>query len=368
MNARDRHTFIGIKQTTIFVVIIYSFTALLNMILVPMVEEKGCGVKEFLRIASAMSYLNNVTFFFTNLSIGIIIFGTTFIVAYCYQLLIHVTCFWFILLLFLYLTSAIAFTFMLSVAFDSVYYAKVGGFLCYMAPFLIVLFNEKMMDIVLPVFNSAALLKALDVIDTFGAKGLVFSFEHLMDRSHGLSMLELYGLLLADTLVYILLYFYLSHVFPGRCGTPKPFYFPLMPSYYCNGRSKVEASSDQNSDTVINVEHGAEVAVRIRGLTKVFKKFRGRKTVAVNNLTIDILQNQITVLLGHNGAGKTTTMAMISGIIPKTSGLISIDDEQNVDVYRHKIGYCPQHNVFMSYFTVLDHLWFFGRVSLHQNR
>lgn len=140
---------------------------------------------------------------------------------------------------------------------------------------------------------------------------------------------------------------------------------------------------------MINVDN-AYVAVRIRGLTKVFKRFRGRsyfflkkvllhykifiisfvsvilgrKNVAVNNLSMDILKNQITVLLGHNGAGKTTTMSMISGIIPKTAGSIVVDGEDNIDVYRQKIGYCPQHNVYMSYFTCADHLWFFGRVSL----
>lgn len=360
------------------------------MILVPMVEEKGCGVMEFLRIASAQSYLNNVTFFFTNLLIGCIIFGITFVIAICYQLLAHISCFWLLLLLFLYLMSAIAFTFLLTVAFDSgecgsgwtqsqatethlkfvfrfsVYYAKIGGFLCYNAPFLIVLFNDKMLELILPVFNSAVLLKGLDVIDTFGMKGMVFSFEHLTKVTHGYSMLHLYGFLLLDTFGYILLYFYLSHVFPGKCGTPKPFYFIFLPSYYCyRSGSRVDSSgSDQNSDTVINVENSVDVAVKIRGLTKVFKKFRGKKNYAVNNLSIDILKNQITVLLGHNGAGKTTTMSMISGIIPKTSGSITIDGEDNLDVYRHKIGYCPQHNVYMSYFTCLDHLWFFGRVSI----
>lgn len=189
---------------------------------------------------------------------------------------------------------------------------------------------------------------------------MVFSFEYLINRSNGYSMLELYGFLLAHTFGYALLYFYLSHVFPGKCGTPKPFYFPLMPSYYCSS-SKVDASSNDNTDAAI-VESGAEIAVKIRGLTKVFKKFRGRKTVAVHNLSLDILKNQITVLLGHNGAGKTTTMSMISGIVPKSGGTISIDGEENVDVYRHKIGYCPQHNVYMSYFTCYDHLSFFGRV------
>lgn len=86
--------------------------------------------------------------------------------------------------------------------------------------------------------------------------------------------------------------------------------------------------------------------------------------MAVKNLSMDIYKNQITVLLGHNGAGKTTTMSMISGIIPKSSGTISVDGDEDIHRYRHKIGYCPQHNVFMPYFTCLDHLLFFGGVIL----
>lgn len=84
-----------------------------------MVEEKGCGVKEFLRIASSKSYLNNVTFFFTNLVIGCIIYGVTFIVAYFYDMIYHISAIWLLILMILYLISAIAFTFLLSVAFDS---------------------------------------------------------------------------------------------------------------------------------------------------------------------------------------------------------------------------------------------------------
>lgn len=51
------------------------------------------------------------------------------------------------------------------------YYAKIGGFLCYMAPFFIVLFNEKMLDYVYPVFNAAAMLKGLELFDIYGMKG-----------------------------------------------------------------------------------------------------------------------------------------------------------------------------------------------------
>lgn len=50
--------------------------------------------------------------------------------------------------------------------------------------------------------------------------------------------------------------------------------------------------------------------IELVGLTKTY----GKNTV-VNHLSLDVYQDQITVLLGHNGAGKSTTMGMITGIV-----------------------------------------------------
>ena len=47
-------------------------------------------------------------------------------------------------------------------------------------------------------------------------------------------------------------------------------------------------------------------------LLQIFKLGSGTKT-AVDNLSLNMYKNQITVLLGHNGAGKTTTMSMLTG-------------------------------------------------------
>ena len=58
------------------------------------------------------------------------------------------------------------------------------------------------------------------------------------------------------------------------------------------------------------IERGADLTKGIE-LINLTKKF-GSKTV-VNNLSMNIYQGQITVLLGHNGAGKSTTMGMITG-------------------------------------------------------
>lgn len=46
-----------------------------------------------------------------------------------------------------------------------------------------------------------------------------------------------------------------------------------------------------------------------QNLTKTY----GLKTSAVKNLSLNIYEDQITVLLGHNGAGKSTTISMITG-------------------------------------------------------
>jgi ATP-binding cassette, subfamily A (ABC1), member 3 len=39
----------------------------------------------------------------------------------------------------------------------------------------------------------------------------------------------------------------------------------------------------------------------------------GKAKPAVDNLSLNMFEGQITVLLGHNGAGKTTTMSMLTG-------------------------------------------------------
>lgn len=47
-------------------------------------------------------------------------------------------------------------------------------------------------------------------------------------------------------------------------------------------------------------------------LSQVFKVGNNTKE-AVRDLTLNMFESQITVLLGHNGAGKTTTLSMLTG-------------------------------------------------------
>ena len=51
-------------------------------------------------------------------------------------------------------------------------------------------------------------------------------------------------------------------------------------------------------------------------LTKLLtshKEKEGRREVAVDRLSLNMYEGQITALLGHNGVGKTTTMSILTG-------------------------------------------------------
>ncbi|MGQ9474057.1 MAG: ATP-binding cassette domain-containing protein, partial [Candidatus Caldatribacteriaceae bacterium] len=65
----------------------------------------------------------------------------------------------------------------------------------------------------------------------------------------------------------------------------------------------------------------------IRDLVKKF----GRK-IAVADLSLEVENGKITVLLGPTGAGKTTTLRMVAGLEKATSGTVAIDDVEVNDL------------------------------------
>jgi ABC-2 type transport system ATP-binding protein len=59
--------------------------------------------------------------------------------------------------------------------------------------------------------------------------------------------------------------------------------------------------------------------IRARGVTK-----RYGSTVAVDDLSFDVLPGRVTGFLGPNGAGKSTTMRLILGLDAPTSGCVTV--------------------------------------------
>ena len=83
-------------------------------------------------------------------------------------------------------------------------------------------------------------------------------------------------------------------------------------------------------------------------------------TVAVDNLSLQIPSNEITVLVGPSGCGKTTSLRMINRTIERTSGTISIDGEdinsKDPVTLRRGIGYVIQQAGLFPHKTVVDNI------------
>jgi ABC-2 type transport system ATP-binding protein len=64
---------------------------------------------------------------------------------------------------------------------------------------------------------------------------------------------------------------------------------------------------------------GVMTSIQIHGLTKRFGT-----VVAVDDLSFEVAQGNVTGFLGPNGAGKTTTLRMLLGLIEPTAGASTI--------------------------------------------
>ncbi len=70
----------------------------------------------------------------------------------------------------------------------------------------------------------------------------------------------------------------------------------------------------------------------------------------IKNLSLTIEKNKFIGIIGESGAGKTTLIDIISGLLPVSTGSISVDNKvlNNMADMRSLIGYVPQEPVFFN--------------------
>ncbi|MBL8444035.1 MAG: ATP-binding cassette domain-containing protein, partial [Zoogloeaceae bacterium] len=79
---------------------------------------------------------------------------------------------------------------------------------------------------------------------------------------------------------------------------------------------------------------------------------------AVDGVNLDIRAGELFGLIGHNGAGKSTLFKMMLGLIPVTSGEISIGGAPvsggDFRAVRRGVGYLPENVVLYDNLTGLE--------------
>ena len=95
--------------------------------------------------------------------------------------------------------------------------------------------------------------------------------------------------------------------------------------------------------------------IELQGLTKRY----GDK-VAVDDVSLDIPEGEVAVLIGPSGSGKTTTMRMINRMIEPTSGRILVDGRdimsEPITELRRSLGYAIQSVGLFPHLTVAENI------------
>ncbi len=80
-----------------------------------------------------------------------------------------------------------------------------------------------------------------------------------------------------------------------------------------------------------------EALARCREVTRRFGHF-----TAVSEVDLEVRPGEIVGLLGANGAGKTTLIRLLLGLLPATTGEVSLFGEAPSRRTRRRLGYVPQ--------------------------
>ena len=99
--------------------------------------------------------------------------------------------------------------------------------------------------------------------------------------------------------------------------------------------------------------------IQLENLTKEYDE-----VTAVRDVSVDIPEGEIYGLIGPNGAGKTTMLRMCCGLLPPTSGRVSvngIDVQSNLETAQSQIGYLADFFSVYDDLKVWEYLDYFAR-------
>ncbi len=125
-----------------------------------------------------------------------------------------------------------------------------------------------------------------------------------------------------------------------------------------NAAGQTEALAFAPLSLDANHAPGDDIDIEVRELVRKFGDF-----TAVDKTSFEVRRGEVFGLLGPNGAGKTTTFRMLCGLLPLTSGHLSVAGVNLRDARteaRANIGYVAQKFSLYGNLTVEQNLSFFG--------
>jgi NitT/TauT family transport system ATP-binding protein len=101
-------------------------------------------------------------------------------------------------------------------------------------------------------------------------------------------------------------------------------------------------------------QHEQQVGVTVDRVKKIYET-RGEPIVALEECTLDLRPGELVSIVGPSGCGKSTLMLMIAGLIPASSGTITIGDTKVTGPYTD-LGIVFQEPVLLDWRKVMGNV------------
>jgi NitT/TauT family transport system ATP-binding protein len=95
--------------------------------------------------------------------------------------------------------------------------------------------------------------------------------------------------------------------------------------------------------------------IRAEHVSKTFRLGKRQSLEALDRITLDVAPNEFLVLVGPSGCGKSTFLKLVAGLVPASSGTITVDGTAVIGP-RQDIGMVFQSPVLLNWRTVLDNV------------
>eukprot|EP00043_Microstomoeca_roanoka_P002430 m.38349 g.38349 ORF g.38349 m.38349 type:complete len:1691 (-) comp11480_c1_seq1:2027-7099(-) len=363
----------GIRVSAVILTIM-AFSPIIQYLMTNVVAEKEKGIKDALYLMGMRPLAYWVSWLLTYMLVLVIPCALVAVVSKFFGVLQNSNFFAIFIVLYVFSLSISSLAFVFTPFFSKAKIAGVAGSLSNTLMSLLI-FGLRGKSISastkygVSVASPCAALLALQQILTLDDDG-GFNFSNFSTGQY--SVLSAVLMMLGDTLIYLVLAWYLDAVVPGNGPKKSPFFLvhDLLALFGIRHSSQaplaneeliLEGEREDESDFMST--HHAIIQIENVGMS-----YNKEQRPALSNVSLRLYEGQIFGLLGHNGAGKTTLHSIITGLRNPTLGRVlvnglDVSTDAGREAMRNIMGVCPQHDVLYEKLTVKEHLTLFSGIK-----
>ena len=93
-------------------------------------------------------------------------------------------------------------------------------------------------------------------------------------------------------------------------------------------------------------------------IQNICKTYKNNKSIALDNVSVDVMQGEFLAVLGPSGCGKTTLLRIIAGLLQPDSGKLLLDgkDITAAPPAKRSLGIVFQNYALFENMTVLENV------------